>query len=153
MSVQLSVRKSLIHGEGLFADEPIKKGQFIMTWVDRVNVVNEEKYNKEQSNGNELYIKTGVHLVADQFMITDGTPRTEDKINHSFEPNVLYIMGHCFAIHDIKKDTELFVDYSYLLSCDDDDSFTCVVSGKRVIGIEKSSGLRSALSILQNILS
>jgi hypothetical protein len=51
--VKLSKRKSNIDGDGLFADEFIKKGKIIMVWLYKAKLINEETYITEQENGNK----------------------------------------------------------------------------------------------------
>lgn len=39
-----------------------------------------------------------------------------DLMNHSFEPNIHWHLGHYFAAKEIQKDDELLLDYRHLLS-------------------------------------
>lgn len=39
-----------------------------------------------------------------------------DLMNHSFEPNVHWHLGHYFIVRDVHAGDELFLDYRYMLS-------------------------------------
>src|SRR5688572_20180043 len=116
MVKKLFIRESKIPGAGigLFAGEDIKCGDVVMIWSLNCFIVPEADYNAEQAKGNEIFIKTGARFVDGHFLYTDSNPRLENYINHSFEPNMLYHCGVCFAKKDIMASEEVTVDYKYV---------------------------------------
>lgn len=92
---KVSVRKSSIHGKGLFADQTIKEGQ----------VIGHIQTRKAKKNGPYvLWIdnKKPVEVTCDLKFI-----------NHSEKPNCIYYDdGSVVALKSIKKDTELTHKYS-----------------------------------------
>lgn len=150
---KLTVKNSKISGIGLFADEAIKRGEVIMLWNLNAFLISEKEYNMRQSIGDELILTTGVRYVMDKFLYTDSEPRVENYINHSFNPNVLYHCGVCFALKNIDVGEELTVDYKYLLSENDDAGFIDQETGKKVQGLSGIECLKSTAKQLIEILN
>lgn len=134
---KLLVKKSSINGFGVFTNERIKKGDVVMVWTQNHYLISENEYHKQQKNGNEIIKQTGVRFINDIFLYTN-LGQIEDFVNHSFEPNLLYHCGICFAKRNILVGEELFVNYEYLLSVSDECSFIDLLTGKNVIGKENS---------------
>lgn len=149
--VKLSKRKSNIDGDGLFADEFIKKGKIIMVWLYKAKLINEETYITEQENGNKNMIITGARGVGNIFLHTSDKPRYENYINHSENPNVLYHAGICYALCNIEKDTELTTNYTYLLS-PKDKPVVDLVSGKKIIGVSAMLCLKQTSKMLHDLM-
>lgn len=96
---------SSIHGQGIFADESIHKG-------DKIQYINGRKVrrvtrSKKDSEEIDHWIGTG----RSTWINTDGTPFR--YINHSCDPNAA-IMGTktLVALKDIQPDEEITIDYS-----------------------------------------
>jgi SET domain-containing protein len=152
MLPKLIVKKSKISGTGLFADEPIKKCSVVMIWNTDAYLISESEYNRRQSLGDQIMVTTGVRYVREHFLFTDEKPRRENYINHSFTPNILYHCGICFALKDIKKDEELTVNYTYLLSETDTESFVDKITGKLISGVSGMQCLKETTRQLSEIL-
>ena len=115
------VRKSPIHGNGVFAARDIKKGERIIEYLG-------EKISKEESNRRglereELAKKTGdgavyIFELDDQWDI-DGNFDYNDArfINHACRTNSESVCedGHIYvyATHDIAKGEEILYNYGY----------------------------------------
>lgn len=134
---KLIVKKSDVNGLGVFTTENIKKGEIVMIWCQNHYLISENDYHKEQNSGNEIVKQTGTRYVNDIFLYTE-LGRIEDFVNHSFEPNLLYHCGICFAKRDISENEELFVNYEYLLSVNDECSFIDLFTNKKVFGKDNS---------------
>lgn len=119
------VKKSLIEGAGmgLFTRKAFKKGQIVLIWTFDANYITEDEYNKKQSAGDIMMVKTGARYIGGVFLYTDTKDRYENYINHSKDANILYHCGICFALRDIEVGEELYVDYRYVLSEYDVESF------------------------------
>ena len=64
-----------------------------------------------------------------------------DYLNHSFDPNVLWHLGHYFALRQIAAGDELFVDYRALYAPSWGDSIIDAASGRAVDGWDWSEAL------------
>lgn len=103
---KLAIRKSTIHGYGVFADQPIKKGQFIAEL--RGSRVHYEFSVYGQSNRYGDWIGIGKDTWID--------PIDEFQyLNHSCDPNA-GLKGlrklKMYAMRDIEKGEEITIDYS-----------------------------------------
>ncbi len=145
---KLSVQRSKIQGIGLFAAEPIEMGSVVMLWNMDAFLTSEREYNTRQAAGDKLMEATGVRYVNDYFLFTDAKPRYENYINHSFDPNILYHCGVCFALKDIADGDELTADYTYLLSETDDLSFNDAKTNTKVTGLSGIDCLLKTSEIL-----
>jgi SET domain-containing protein len=148
---RLSVKESNIQGFGVFTEELIKKSEVVMIWSENAHICTEDEYNRAQHAGNGDMIVSGVRFVDNKFLWTKGY-RIENYINHSTAPNLLYHCGVCFAMRDIAAGEELTVDYSYLLSENDDQSFTCLTTGRLIKGLSAGQCLRETTAMLMDIL-
>ncbi len=147
---KLKVKQSHISGTGLFTNEFIKKGDIVMLWNVDAFLTTEKDYLQKQRAGDPVMIVTGVRYIDNYFLYTDGNYRIENYINHSFEPNILYHCGICFAMNDIYKNEELTTDYTYLLS-EHDVPFTDKITGKKVCGVSSISCLKETTRQLADI--
>lgn len=153
---KLTVKRSKIEGYGLYANELIRKGEIIMFWMANAYLIKELDYNTKQSMGDQQMIATGARYVGDMFLYTDigyKKDRYENYINHSFNPNVLYHCGVCFALKDIQPDEELTTDYTYLLSENDQETFLDEASNREVRGISWQKCLLHTTEQLQKLLT
>lgn len=132
-SPKTEVRESIkIHGKGLFAKEPIKKGEIIA--IKGGHILSLEEYNKLDDLPKQYCLQ-----IDDNFFIG---PRTNEEveenaifINHSCEPNVgfdgqiIYI-----ALRDIEQGEELCHDYAMCFTARNYD-FKCHCGAKNCRGI------------------
>ncbi len=114
VSVPIKVRKSGIHGRGVFATRSIANGEFIMPYVGRI--IPELEADELYGDGNE---PNGIVLLftLENGFVIDGAVDGNDArfINHSCEPNCeTYQDGDAIEIHairDIEAGEELTYDY------------------------------------------
>lgn len=102
---QIYVGSSSVDGKGLFAGERIAKGETIQR-------INGKVVRKRPKTSREAYaIMNWIGVGKETWINTSGTPFR--YINHSCEPNAA-IVGKktVIAIRPIKKDEEIFMDYS-----------------------------------------
>ena len=97
MSTLFAIRPSLIHGEGLFASEPITEGTLLGRYEGPV---------VEQDGPHVLWVWDDDD---DQFGI-DGKNDLR-FVNHSLEPNVEFLGAELFALRDIQPGEELYHHY------------------------------------------
>lgn len=106
------IKPSPIHGRGLFAKKPIKKGE--IAGIRTGHIVDKKIFEKSAIKGSEAQIAENFYLVA-------LTPQEyEDTllfVNHSCQPN-LGFKGDVVlvSLRDIKKGEELTADYSTCIS-------------------------------------
>ncbi|KAF7683996.1 Histone-lysine N-methyltransferase EZH2 [Astathelohania contejeani] len=129
-SMHLGLRKithigvSSIDGFGLFAGEPIKKGEFVIEYTGEFIT------NNEAERRGYFYEKRKVSYLFDVLKKDEDRCHTLDAmyvgsrakyINHSKKPNlvarVIQVYGikriGFYALNDIQVDEELFFDYNY----------------------------------------
>ena len=112
---KLRVKKSKIHGYGLFADDELPQDHFLMEYVGE-KICNEEKIRRENEND-----KKGVTYIfyLDDNCWIDGELIGNDSryVNHSCDPNcnIVWKNGRIFFYSKrlIKKGEELTIDYAY----------------------------------------
>lgn len=116
--VKLIAKPSSVHGTGAFARERLRRGAIISFWGDEreVRFLSGKEHAKRLKKNSRLTRETAVRVLGDCFVesrrIEEKDPT--DYINHSFRPNVGYMGGLLFAIKEIPKGAELFLDYRLL---------------------------------------
>ncbi len=113
---------STIHGQGIFADEEIRKG-------DRIQYINGRKMRRvTKSKKDSKEIGHWIGIGRSTWINTDGTPFR--YINHSCNPNAA-IMGikTLVALKDISPDEEITIDYS-MTDADPHWSIDCTCHSK-----------------------
>jgi SET domain-containing protein len=134
------VRRSGVHGRGLFAKKRIPEGTNIIEYLG-------EKIDKEESNRRgwariDLAKETGdaavyIFTLDDAFDIDGDMPWNSARlINHSCEPNCeAWIEGESIwigSLRDIEKDEELFYNYGFDLESWEDHPCHC--GARRCVG-------------------
>jgi len=124
ISSKISVRRSRIHGLGMFAKAPIKKGEIV--FIKGGHILTREKVFSSQVISSYLPI-------ADDYFI-GATSKSEEKkiklfLNHSCNPNC-GLRGEItfIAIRDIDEGEELTCDYAMIDN--EDYEFTCNCGAK-----------------------
>ena len=100
------IRNAIIHGKGLFAIEPIKKGEEVLKWGG--NYVDAQEAQKWKQQG-KLVMQFDDNL----FSIEDRGESQSYFLNHSCNPNLW--MKDTFTLEakrDISKNEEFTADYS-----------------------------------------
>src|SRR3972149_10412996 len=125
LSPKLEIRSDkTIEGRGMFARQPIKKGDLVALWggdvVDRVHYERLGEHQKRQS----AQIEEGFYLVSSK-------PGPGDFINHSCEPNA-GLDGQVVirAMRDIDPGEEVTIDYA-MVDGDPRDDFECLCGSPR----------------------
>tara|TARA_Y100001970_G_C13773110_1_gene621508 strand:- start:124 stop:612 length:489 start_codon:yes stop_codon:yes gene_type:complete len=142
------VKKSSIHGHGVYATKDIPKGTKIIEYIGEK--VSRAEGNKRSEKRLKKYLnsnKTGSVYIFElnrNFDI-DGSPKYNKAryINHSCNPNceVDVVKGQIWisSIKKIKKGAELSYDYGYSFDKDDYKDHTCKCGSKNCIGYIISS--------------
>ena len=138
-----NVKKSRVHGTGVFATSNIKKNVKIIQYIgekvtksegDRRSAERIKKYLDKKNEGS-VYI-----FELNKKYDIDGSPLYNKAryINHSCSPNceVDIIKNEIWisSIKSIKKDEELNYDYGYPFDKDDFSDHICKCNSKRCIG-------------------
>ena len=102
-------KKSPIHGLGLFAKEPLKRGSIVAVWGGKVIKTDElSKLPKKISSNYALEIHPGFYLAETSMAELDRS----DFINHACNPNCSFIGLVMMTKRAIKKGKELTCDFS-----------------------------------------
>jgi hypothetical protein len=111
--IYIKQSKILNAGRGVYARCDIKKGEII----ERCPIINVPKY--DMSNLKESILVTYFFFFGknkERLLVALGFGSI---YNHTYEPNAMYKIRHAeriidfIALNDIKKDTEITVDYNY----------------------------------------
>ena len=142
------VKKSKIHGSGVFASENIPKGKKIIEYIgdkitksegDRRSELRIKKYLNSRKTGS-VYI-----FELNKKYDIDGSPLYNKAryINHSCDPNcevdILEDQIWISSIKKIKKGEELTCDYGYEFDKSDFKDHICKCGSKKCIGFIISS--------------
>lgn len=132
MTLRIKVRRSRVHGRGVFALEPISKGTRVVEYLgERVSHAEaDRRYDDRNPHDNHTFL-----FIADKHTVIDaGVGGNEARfINHSCDPNCesVIVKGHVFieALRDIAAGEELSYDYQIVREKDDppdvDEIFAC----------------------------
>ena len=153
------VKKSPMHGTGIFATQDISKGNKIIEYIGEKILKSEGDKRSERRINRYLNSKsTGsvyIFELNSKFDI-DGSPRYNKAryINHSCSPNceVDIKKGRIWisSIKNIKAGEELSYDYGYEFDKDDYKDHKCKCGSKKCIGYIISSDQRYKLRRHQN---
>lgn len=114
------VKRSDIHGRGMFAKRDLKKGERIIEYVGELIT-----HSEANRRGSETYLKANnvngaVYLFTlNKKYVIDGDVdyNAAKYVNHSCDPNCEAInhLGRIYFVakKNIKKNEELFFDYAY----------------------------------------
>ncbi len=148
------VKKSVIHGTGVFATKNIKRGTKIIEYIGEKITKLEGDKRSERRIKKYLNSKTtgSVYIfeLNSRYDI-DGSPiyNKARYINHSCKPNceVEIVRGHIWikAIKNILEKDELTYDYGYEFDKDDYTDHKCKCGSKNCIGYIISSDDRQKL--------
>ena len=142
------VKKSKIHGHGIYANDNIKKGSKIIEYIGEK--ISKSEGNRRSEKRLKKYLNSDISGSVYIFELNsrydiDGEPLYNKAryINHSCDPNceVEIINGHIWivAIKNIKKGVELSYDYGYEFDKDDYMDHICKCGKSKCIGYIISS--------------
>lgn len=119
MSEKVEIRNKSINGKGVFAKEPIKKGEIV--FIKGGHILRRDQIF---SSG----VINSYFPISDEYFLGATNKEEENDIklyeNHSCNPNVGLRGEITFvAMRDINKDEELTVDYAFIDN--EDYSFKC----------------------------
>ena len=137
------VKDTGTYGRGLFLLEPVTKGQIIGILTMDCGVMTEDEYQSEQAANNEIIVMTAVRWIGRYFLYGDKIG-SEEFINHSENPTMLYHCGICFATRDLIAGEELTADYKYFLAEKDVFAFDDSNTKSSVDGISGREALLSS---------
>jgi len=128
----IEVRRSRVHGSGVFAAQPLKKGQHIIEYIgERISHAQaDRRYATKDASDNHTFL-----FIVDRTTVIDaGVDGNEARlINHSCDPNCESVIegGRIFidALRNIAAGEELAYDYQIQRDAEDpadiDEVFAC----------------------------
>jgi len=137
------LRKSKVHGNGVFAKKNIKKNVKIIQYIgekitkkegDKRSAERIKKYLNKKNVGS-VYV-----FELNKKYDIDGSPKYNKAryINHSCEPNCEVIIENnqiwILSIKNIRAGEELNYDYGYAFDKDDYEDHPCLCGSKKCIG-------------------
>jgi uncharacterized protein len=135
------VRRSKVHGRGVFAVQPIKKGTRLIEYLgERVSHVEaDRRYDDKTPYDNHTFL-----FIVDKHTVIDaGVGGNEARfINHSCDPNCESVIEKrrvfIEAVRDIQPGEELAYDYQIVREKEDpaeiDEIFACRCGAKKCRG-------------------
>lgn len=109
LKVKTSIRKSEIAGNGLFAEEDIREGTVIWTFVQGFDVVFTQDQIKALPEAAQEYLSHHVFIKDGKIIFSADNDRFT---NHSNNPNTAFAPDGSFvAVRDIPNGTEITIDY------------------------------------------
>lgn len=108
----VELRRSRIHGTGMFACRTISKGQIVFIWSITANhkvVTEEEVISIERIN--PVVRDNSCRIAGRYFVISEHGLDDSELVNHSSTPNILYHVGIGIAVRRIDAGEELTIDY------------------------------------------
>ncbi|HEX7368673.1 MAG TPA: SET domain-containing protein [Rhodanobacteraceae bacterium] len=136
-------------GKGVFIDEPLAGGRIAIgpdridqTWSFAEIIADPER---------AALLHTSVRWFEDRYTLSPDWP-DECYVNHSFEPNGIWLLGFIFAARDIAPGEELTVDYRHLLAPGQEEEFRDAHTGQAIVGYAWQDSLRLGLDALRPLL-
>jgi hypothetical protein len=121
----IEVRRSDVHGLGVFAAKPIRKGDRIIEYVGERVSHDEADRRYEEKDANDSH--TFLFIVDSKTVIDAGVDGNDARFfNHSCDPNCESTVAkkrvYIEALRDIEQGTELTYDYQIYREDDDPDN-------------------------------
>ena len=142
------VKKSIVHGSGIFADKDIKKDTRIIEYVgEKISKAEGDRRSEKRIKKYLNSKKTGsvyIFELNSRYDIDGSFKYNKARyINHSCDPNceVIIVKSKIFivSIKNIKKNDELSYDYGYEFDKDDYMDHICKCRSKNCVGYIISS--------------
>ncbi len=136
-------------GQGLYVMQPVKKGSIIVApdKIDRLFSLTEVN----QFAVDSIEYRSNVRWFEEFYTVCPDWP-DECYINHSFNPTALWHLGFNFAITDLPAETEITVDYRFLLSEGEVGEFKDSQTGQAIVGLSWEENLRQSTIALYRLL-
>ncbi len=153
--IKVSVKRSLIEGNGFFAEDFIPRGTIVYFYSDKDFRYSEQEFEALDQRQKDEIIKYGVEDEFGTWIITEQGPYT----NHSCDANVLplFIDGIYtdIAVRDIQKGEEITCDYGMFYSSIEwkMECRCSYVNCRRVIGFGMDLGSQTESMLLLKISS
>lgn len=137
-------------GKGLFLDAAVTRGQVIIA-PDNIHTVWSEQQLRRYAE-DSLEVESSVRWFEDRFSLT---PEWSDEcyVNHSFAPTALWHLGFIFALRDLPADTEVTMDYRYVIGDGERLPFADSESGREIVGLPWSQVMADGANALQRLFS
>ena len=101
---EFTIKKSLIHGKGVFANRDFQKGEVVILWDTKKTVAKEDIAKLPKSIRKNVYLFNGKYII----------PSSPGKyLNHSCDANTCAKNGCDYAKRTIKKGEEITIDMSF----------------------------------------
>lgn len=135
-------------GEGVFALEDVARGRFVgMDFPAAERAVGEAEVLELPP---ELRRYSWRHVERVCFAGRPDVRVATDFLNHSFEPNLHWHLGHYFTLRDVRAGDELFLDYRGLLDPAWSGRMRDAASGRPIDGTEWREALvRSCRTLIE----
>lgn len=108
LMVKTYLGKSKIHGFGVFAGEPIRKGQRVWRFVHGFDRIYSHRQFAKLPKPAQEFIQFHGYGVDDEILLTVDNDR---HMNHSENANTDWYRGHIVATRNIAKDAEITNNY------------------------------------------
>ena len=137
-------------GKGVFLTEPVKRGTVIVAPDQINNTISHSQF--EKLPGGSLEINSSIRWFETHYTIC---PEWTDEcyINHSFTPSGLWHLGFVFAIRDLDIDSEITMDYRYILGEDCRPEFNDSETGQDIVGLPWQCVIHDTTRTLLSLLS
>lgn len=137
-------------GQGLFLAQPIKKGSVIVApdKIDRVFTLTEVLQSEQDLVGQ----RSSVRWFENYCTLCPEWP-DECYINHAFNPTGLWHLGFVFALADLPVDTEVTIDYRFLLADGEISEFNDAQTGQPIKGLSWKENLQLSTWMLNRLIN
>ncbi len=137
-------------GQGLFLAQPVNKGNIIVA-PDKINQVFTlaEAMQAEQP---AIGYRSSVCWFENYYTICPDWP-DECYINHAFNPTGLWHLGFVFAADNLPVDTEVTIDYRFLLAEGEMSEFNDAQTGQPIIGLSWKENLQQSTQMLYRLIN
>ena len=152
MFVPVEVRPSTIFGRGLFPLRDVKKGTVVCSFTTDARIITEAEYLAAIESNQYVIVRTGTRYIGKYFTYTDDTDSDLNFFNHSFNPNLLVHCGVVIALDDIPAETELTIDYRYLIDATDIGIYNDSATGQSIRGFSPKRTLLETSKRLVSLL-
>lgn len=125
-------------GRGFWLEQDAKAGTVLIAPAKVTHTVTlEQVFSPESCPGAD----TSVVWFESHCVVSPDYP-DDFFINHSFEPNAVWHLGFVFALRDLTRGEELFLDYRHLVAPEHTLDFLDGATGKPIVGYAWKDSLR-----------